>query len=239
MEHEIIGHSKKAIKIMKSHDKPFKEKTKEILIEILIIVFAVSFAAFIERTREHYKEKAEARDFVIGLKGDIKDEISLLQGSAKDMDTLRKNYGIITKLKSAEIDSMQKKHFTSTFNIPNFNSRVVNGRYEGFKSSGKIQTIENDSLRNNILEYYQQDIPMIDFAEGAFNQNQNRLQEMLINSSNEMGNDPTGVIKMLTSAKGKLILEFSIDYSNQVSGRYNEVIKQAKKIEKEIDEEYE
>jgi hypothetical protein len=239
MEHEIIGHTKKAYKVMKNPKMPFSEKAKEILIEVLIIVFAVSFAAFIERTREHYKEKAEAKEFIIGLKGDIKDEISLLQGSAKSMDTLRKNYGMIFKLKNSEVDSIQKKHITGIFNIAVFNSKVVNGRYEGFKSSGKIQTIENDSLRNDILEYYQQDIPLIDFAESALNQNQNRLEEMLINGSNEMGNDPTGVIRMLTSAKGKLILEFSIGYSNQVSGKYNEVIKQAKKIEKEIDEEYE
>ena len=32
------------------------------------------------------------------------------------------------------------------------------GRYEGFKSGGKIGTIEDDSLKQNILVYYQQTI---------------------------------------------------------------------------------
>ncbi len=39
----------------------------------------------------------------------------------------------------------------------NFN----NARYEGFKSSGKIGTIENNKLKNSILSYYQQTIPYI------------------------------------------------------------------------------
>jgi hypothetical protein len=163
----------------------------------------------------------------------------LLQGSVTDMNMLKKNYGMVVKLKNAEIDSIQKRHITGTFNISTFNSRVVNGRYEGFKSSGKIQTIENDSLRNDILKFYQQDIPLIDFTESIFNQNQNRLEDMLINSADEMGNKPTDVIRVLTSNKGKLILQFSLGYSNAVSDHYNEAIKQAKKIEKEIDEEYE
>jgi len=30
------------------------------------------------------------------------------------------------------------------------------GRYEGFKSSGKLETIEDDSLKQKILSYYQQ-----------------------------------------------------------------------------------
>ena len=125
------------------------------------------------------------------------------------------------------------------FNIPTFNSRVVNGRYEGFKSSGKIQTIENDSLRNDILKYYQQEIPLVDFTENIFNQNQNRLEEMLINSSDNIGNKPTDAIGVLTSTKGKLIIYFSLGYSSAVSRHYNEAIKQAKKIEKEIEKEYE
>ncbi|SDT25856.1 hypothetical protein SAMN05216490_2879 [Mucilaginibacter mallensis] len=238
MEHEIIGHTKKAIKVMKSHDKPFKEKTKEIIIEILIIVFAVSFAALIERTREHYKEKAEAKEFLIGLKGDLRDEINMLQQSKKDMDSTRSNYTMVMKLKGSDVDSLENTHIKRSFNIASFNTRIVNGRYDGFKSSGKIQTIENDSLRNDILEFYQQDLPTLDFTENAFNDNQKRLTDLLINNSDVMGDKPVDIIRLLASYRGKLILQFAIGYSKSVASNYDQCLEQAKKIKAEIESEY-
>ena len=239
MEHEIIGHTKKAYKVMKNPKMLFGEKVKEILVEILIIVFAVSFAAFIERTREHYKEKAEAKEFLIGLKSDLKDEIDLLQQSVKDMGTMRKNYTIVMKLNSLEIDSIKKSRIKNTFNIANVNSHIINGRYDGFKSSGKIQTIENDSLRNHILQYYQQDIPSLDFTENIFNDNQKRLTDLLISNSDATSDKPTDVIKLLASYRGKLILEFSLGYSHAVMDNYEYALKDAKKIKAEIEKEYE
>lgn len=94
MEHEIMGHSKKAVKIWKTPGKEFMEKFKEILTEILIIIFAVSFAAFIERTREHYKEKAEAKAFLIGLKSDLDDDIRQIKHSKDDMLQMKKSYSL-------------------------------------------------------------------------------------------------------------------------------------------------
>src|ERR1700743_1369323 len=151
MEHEIIGHSNKALKILRSPEKTFWEKTKEILIEVLIIVFAVTFAAYIERSREQAKEQSEAKEFVLGFKNDLKYEISHLKESKKAMDAMIKSYSSIMKLKKADVDSLEKNHIKSTFGISRFSSHAVNGRYDGFKSSGRIQTIEDDSLRNNIL----------------------------------------------------------------------------------------
>src|ERR1700761_4946454 len=108
MEHEIADHAKKAFKAMHNHEKTFWEKTKEVLFEILIIVFAVTFAAFIERTREHYKERSEAKEFVLGLKSDLKNEIQQLQDSKKDMDTLHGNYANVLTINNKNIDSVIK-----------------------------------------------------------------------------------------------------------------------------------
>jgi hypothetical protein len=238
MEHEIIGHTKKVFRILKNPGKSFWDKSKEILIEILIIVFAVSFAAFIERTREHYKEKEEAKEFLIGLKGDLANEITYLKTSNADMDTVIINYTKFMKLKVSAVDSLEKTSRHINFNIPKFNSQLENGRYDGFKSSGKIQTIANNSLRNDILTLYQEDIPFLTFAEGAFNEGQTRLEGFILDQPNNAGTKQTDVIKLLTTTKAKLLLKFSIDYCKGVKEGYDNALKQAEKVQGEIDKEY-
>ena len=238
MEHEIIGHSNKALKILRSPEKTFWEKTKEILIEVLIIVFAVTFAAYIERSREHAKEQSEAKEFLLGFKNDLKYEISHLKQSKNAMDTVMKNYSSIMKLKKTEVDSLDNNHVKSSFAIPRFDSHAVNGRYDGFKSSGRIQTIEDDSLRNNILTLQEEDLPFIDFSESVFNGNQKRLEDLLINSSDAVGDKPANAIRLLTSAKGKFILDFALNYSTSVNKGYDGAIADAEKVIARIDKVY-
>ena len=60
-------------------------------------------------------------------------------GTLINKDTLRKY-------------SAQNVFFSFTQLIPN------NGRFEGFKSSGKIGTIENSVLQNDIMDLYQENI---------------------------------------------------------------------------------
>src|ERR1700761_2021156 len=215
MEHEIIDHTKKAYKALKNPDKHFWEKFKEIAVEVIIIVFAVSFAAFIERTREQYKEKSEAKEFVLGLRGDINNAIKTLETSKNDIDSLRNNYSFLIRLKSSSVDSALKQHGHS-FTISKFNTQLNNGRYDGFKSSGKIQTIENDSLRNDILTYYEEDAPFVAFAENVFNAQQTRLEDYLLNSSDESVHTQAGMLKLLITFKPKLLLNFSMGYSDGV-----------------------
>lgn len=239
MEHEIAQHTKKALKAMHDHEKTFWGKTREVLFEILIIVFAVTFAAFIERTREHYKEKSEAKEFVLGLKNDLAYETKQLESSNADMDSLRANYTFLARLNADVIDSVADGDIRGqNFNIPKFNTRIVNGRYDGFKSSGKIQTIENDSLRNDILQFYEEDLPFIDFVENAFNTNQARLEDYMLNNADENPQTIKDVFKLLDTYKCKLILKFTLSYSDAIKRGYDKAISHAEKIEKEIDKEY-
>lgn len=224
---------------MRDHKKTFWEKAKEVLFEILIIVFAVTFAAFIERTRENYKEKAEAREFVLGLNNDLSNEIRQIQETEKDMDTLRKNYTFLENLNDKMIDSIAKsKDHNHGFNIAKFNTRIVNGRYDGFKSSGRIQTIENDSLRNDILKYYEEQIPAIDFSENVFNANQVRLEDYFLNNASDKVQTLEGALQLLNNYKCKLLLKFTLGYSDAVLHTCDGALAQAKKMQKEINEEY-
>lgn len=237
MEHEIMGHTKKAIKAMRNKEHGLGEKFKEVLIEVAIIIFAVSFAAFIERTREHYKEQAEAKEFLMGLTSDIKYEEQQVKDSKTQMLKIVASYAKLLHFTSQTIDSIGKSYARESFTIPKFNTRPLNGRYEGFKSSGKIQTIENDSLRNNILKLYQESIPFIDFAENAFNGNQARIEEILFSGEGDKasGDNP---LRVIISPRGKMALTFAISYSNGVIAGYDRMLLQAEKVQNEIKKEY-
>ncbi len=237
MEHEIMGHTKKAIKAIRNKEKGLGEKFKEVLIEVAIIIFAVSFAAFIERTREHYKEQGEAKEFLLGLSDDIRYEEQQIKHSKTQMLELVADYKKLIHFTSKTIDSIERNHIKESFTIPKFNNRPLNGRYEGFKSSGKIQTIENDSLRNNILKLYQESVPFIDFSENAFNANQARIEEILYSGqgNNAAEDNP---LRVISSPRGKMALTFSISYSNGVIAGYDRMIAQAEKVQKEIKREY-
>jgi hypothetical protein len=137
-----------------------------------------------------------------------------------------------------DIDSIEKHKNQESFFIPRFNTRPLNGRYDGFKSSGKIQTIENDSLRNHILRLYQEYVPFIDFSENVFNSNQTRLEELMFNNASDKDFKESDVLKLLVTTKGKLILTFAIDYSQQVVTGYDKMLKEANAIQEEIDQEY-
>ncbi len=239
MEHEIADHAKKALKAMHNHEKTFWERTKEVLFEILIIVFAVTFAAFIERSREYYKEKSEAKEFVFGLENDLDNEIKQLQTAKNDMDTLRSNYTYLINLDNKKIDSLAKTNNRShSFNISKFNTRIANGRYDGFKSSGRVQTIANDSLRNDILKFYEEDVPFVDFAENVFNANQVRLEDYFLNNAGVNTQTLKGAYQLVSAYKCKLILRFTLSYSDAVERGYDKALTQAKKIRREINQEY-
>jgi len=233
-----MGHTKKAVKIAKNKEKGLGEKFREILIEVAIIIFAVSFAAFIERTREHYKERSEAKEFLIGLNSDIKNELAQVNQAKSQLNEMIKSYTRLQGYKIKDVDSLEKYNIKESFFIPKLNNRPLNGRYEGFKSSGKIQTIENDSLRNDILKLYQEDIPFIDFSESAFNTNQGRVEELLLSGSRDGYAKETDVLRTVISPRGKLVVGFSLSYATAVVTGYDKMIKQAQKVQKEIEKEY-
>src|ERR1700744_6222005 len=85
-EHEIIKHTREIVKVVK---KPgdIKHKIGDILLEIAIIVFAITLSLFVERYREHQQEQTLEHNFLSNLSVDLKEDVKQLAG---DMDTYRR-----------------------------------------------------------------------------------------------------------------------------------------------------
>src|ERR1700761_8501165 len=81
-EHEIIKHTREIVKVVK---KPgdIKHKIGDTILEIAIIVFAITLSLFVERYREHQQEQTLEHNFLSNLVGDLKgDVVQLEQDSA-------------------------------------------------------------------------------------------------------------------------------------------------------------
>lgn len=160
-DQEVIKHTKKVYKIWNSKEHGFWHKVREFVLEIFIIVFAVSLSIWLHGLSEHAHQQKDAKEFLLGLKTDLENDLKEMKDDRSTFVRSKASFHYLANVKMKESMNMDsiKKHghffFNSTGLLPN------NGRYEGFKSSGKIGTIENNELQNEIMDLYQENIPML------------------------------------------------------------------------------
>ena len=232
MQDEIIKHSKKIHSAMKNKKHSLREKIKEILSEILIIVFAVTLSIWLHSWSEEKHQRKDAQTFLIGLKDDLKNDISNLENTKKLLNETQKQVSFVLNLTPEKIDSIKvnRKQINSGTNF--INTLVNNGRYEGFKSSGKINTIENQNIRNNILSYYQQTIPQILLIEDSYEKLTSRYVDLLM-----YGKEDEDINTTLLKKKTKIILSGINNFTKYNQESYQKAINEAWEIIKEIDKE--
>jgi hypothetical protein len=176
MQEEVTKHTKKIYDTAKSAKYTFGEKVKEIIIEILIIVFAVTISIWFHNWSDHRHEQTEVKEFLKGLSDNLTDDVHQLTTNKNVIAHLQSNYKKILlpgKAHVSDIDSLVA-HFEVDLRV----TRPNIGRYEGFKSSGKIGNIKNDSLRENILVFYEQTIPGLVYGENFVNNLQVNIQNL-------------------------------------------------------------
>jgi hypothetical protein len=233
MQEELTKHGRNIYHTMKAPAHTFGEKVKEICIEICIIVFAVSLSIWLHGWSEHRHEQKEVRGFLQGLKQDLTEDIKLLEHQKNLVTGLNANFQSILTINSNNNVSGYNDSIISrnlVFEIPV--TRPSAGRYEGFKSSGKIGTIEKEKLKQDILEYYQQIIPDISYGENYVNSVQVKIIDLAIDR-----NDKTSLTDFVTTRKMRsLLMLASQNFDVNIRG-YDEALKKAKEIVAAIDEE--
>jgi len=230
MQDEIIKHTKKIYSEMNNKKHSFKEKAKEVLSEILIIVFAVTLSIWLHSWSEERHQQKEAQTFLIGLKEDLQNDISNLENTKNLLNKTQQQISFVLHLTPKKMDSIKANHQQINSGTNFINTLVNNGRYEGFKSSGKINTIENQIIRNKILSYYQQTIPQIALVEESYEKLTARYVDLLM-----YGKEDEDINTTLLKQKTKIILSGIDNFTQNTQKSYENAIKQARDIIKEID----
>lgn len=230
MQDEITKHTKKIVDTAKNKNHSLAEKVKEIIIEICIIVFAVTLSIWLHSWSEQNHEQHEVHEFLKGLKTDLQQDINLMEENKGVITRIDSNFTFLMALKNqpaTAADTSINRHLFFDLRL----TRPQIGRYEGFKSSGKIGAIENEELKQNILTYYQQTMPNIADGEGLANS----LQMKILDLQMDQLTDTRNIRNFVTQGKVKGLLIVA-DYNFKVNiARYNDALLHAKKIIAEID----
>jgi len=233
MEDEISKHTKKIYSIAKDKHHTTGEKIKEVVIEVMIIVFAVTLSIWLHSWSEKRHEQEEVKAFLTGLKQDLTKDIKLLEKNKQSITQLDSNYHYIVNLvESKKKDTIYNRIIGHKlyFNIPQTHPNI--GRYDGFKSSGKIGNIENDSLKQNILVFYQQTIPDVGYGESYVNSLQLKILDWEIDR-----NEKLPILDFVSTSKMQSYLSLGMHNFDVNIGHYNDALALAKKIIEQINEE--
>ena len=136
------------------------------------------------------------------------------------------------KLNRDTITKYNRWIFNTTGLVPN------SGRFEGFKSSGKIGTIENKELQNNIMDLYQENIPnLINSTNYYTSKKQSLFEYVALNR------------KRVTDSTTNLATIFSLDpaynfcvpltFVGEIIVRYDTCINKMNVIIRDINKQYE
>jgi len=233
MENEIKDHAVKAYKTLKNPRLKFWQKTGEIGIEIGIIVFAVTLSIWVHDISDHNHEQKDVKVFLMGLKKDLSGDLVQLQVDRASYFGQGAAFNYIATPSpnfKLNMDSI-KKHQSYLSNITSFVPN--NGRYEGFKSSGKLGNIEDDSLQNNIIKLYQDIVPSILASTNSYIQRKRYLFEYFYKNLKRNKDGSYDMLDALSSDEA-FNISSSLTYTVEITDRYENAIKKSKEIIKEI-----
>lgn len=235
-DQEVVKHTKKIYKIWESKDHTFLYKLREFIVEILIIVFAVSLSIWLHSRSEHVHEQEEVKEFLLGLKEDLQSDILEMTNDKRSYILQRNAFKYISSIKLNEhlnIDSLQK-YLNPILSETNFVQN--NGRFEGFKSSGKVGSIENKKLQGEIMDLYQEDIPSLLASTENYIQRKRKLIDFGI-SSNKRFSEISNLVPIFESTNIYNMCGILAN-TGQIEERYIKCIAKMKEIITEIDSIY-
>ena len=227
-ELEIAKHGKKAVDAVASKQHTLKDKIKDFLLEIFIIVFAVSLSIWFHGLSEKSHERHEKKEFLKGLKADLKHDI---ENVSKDLDFIKqqqKAYLYISNLKTGEIADKDTISSYQKYLYKYIGVQSNSGRYEGFKSSGKLALLENEELEDSVLDLYEEINPTLEKSLESYNTHKRSIADYVISNSE---NYPDGdYIKVLSSNPVKMRCKMFLSDTQDVVLAYQERIKKMHEI---------
>lgn len=168
MQEEVQKHTQKIYKAVKNSEHTMGDKVKEIIVEIFIIVFAVTLSIGLHSWSEHRHQQEEVSVFLANLKNDLQNDIKNIDIEKKAYKESNIGYEKILALTTLQLDSISKSKNKVNFPIYSHGQIMSVGNYEGFKSSGKIGYIEDEKLKQKILQYYQIYVPAVNEVDKMY-----------------------------------------------------------------------
>jgi hypothetical protein len=238
-ENEVIKHASKAYAIFRSSDMSLKKKSVEIIIEILIIVFAISVSIWLHNWSESVNDRKEEKEFLTGLKKDLQSDIDNMTSSKEFYrNTVQGIKYFLTHGKGENLPKDSVYKYSEVF----FGSTDLDphiGRYEGLKSSGRFRIIRNKELLNNIIDFNETVVQRIQILNEKYYQQMQKLADLVehnleLSKTGDFSNAESLLqrndMRILLQLSGGLIV-------NNIISVHESGINKCKEIIRQIDEE--
>jgi hypothetical protein len=235
-DQEIAKHTKKVIQLLGQKEHGWRHRVAEMTQEILIIVFAVSLSIWLHGLVEHHHEQQEVKTFLLGLREDVQNDIGLIKSVTEADQTLDANYKYLAGLQAGQ--RVDTARFDPAYAMLDSNLffKPRNSRFDGFKSSGKLNNIEEANLLNNILTLYQERFPQIASSQGFWSNSQDHIRNYL--EQGLVGDDGLAErYALIVAPKGKRLLRRAVAVP-QLYARYQNYTTLATAIVAQIDQLY-
>ncbi|MEO6547677.1 MAG: hypothetical protein ABIN94_06740 [Ferruginibacter sp.] len=131
-------------------------------------------------------------------------------------------------------DSLSR-YFKWIYNATQLNPNNV--RFEGFKSAGKIGTIENSALQNNIMDLYQETIPALLSSTKAYIERKNQLYGYLQKNHQRLTDSTSNFTEILNTEEAHNICSW-LTVTQEITARYDAAIKKSQEIIEAINKQY-
>ena len=236
-EQEVIKHTKKVFNIWSNKQLSFWHKTREFLLEIAIIVFAISLSIWVHDKSQHNHQQKEVKEFLLGLREDLLADLIEMKDDKESYKMQGRTFRYITSIPLGQLlnDDSLKKYKNWLFNI----TRLVenNGRFEGFKAAGKIGAIEDEIIQNNIMDLYQENIPALLASVDSYIRRKYQLFDFSIRNQKRITDSTTNISTILLTDEAQNICGFLAN-PGEIITRYDSCINKMKTIQEEIENKY-
>jgi hypothetical protein len=229
MQEEVAKHTKKIYNTAKNQNHTFGQKVREIMIEIFIIVFAVTLSIWLHSRSEHSHQQKEVKEFLMDLKEDLKNDVESISKAKEELAINIEDYKLTLGFTQSKMDSLINANGSIGFNATISTTKTSNANYEGFKSSGKIGYIENKKLKRQILKYYQEQLLELLEAEKYSAATFEKVLNVM------SGNADKGMDKIIMLPEFKYQLKQHTNQTIQLVDGYSKALAEANEIIVEID----
>jgi len=159
-EEKIREHAKQALEALTDKKKKWKDRLRDFLWEIIIIVVAINLTLWFHNWSDKRHDRELEKNFLIGIRSDLNNIKKELNWSFTTYQPTLDYYDSVWvqinehRINKAFVD-------TNSYNLVNtLNFLYDNSRFDNFKSSGYLRLIENDSLSMHITYLYTILLPM-------------------------------------------------------------------------------
>jgi molybdopterin converting factor small subunit len=235
-EDEIRKHSKAVYETLSSRQKNWRHKLQDILVEILIIIFAVSVSIWFHNWSEELKDRKLEKEFLTGLRADLQSDLKEMKGDTAAYHVILNGALYFRRVGAGEsLNADSLKNYNWIF-FANVRKQARTNRFEALKSSGKLDIIENKALLANIISLYQEINPTITEGDREFTSyNINKIGTLIDSHSKlDTANNITNWLELFRNTQFRMAL-FRDNSIREIIRAYEEGINKCNEIILQID----